>query len=147
MKILAVNHLSYLPVSGINRVVKRVGEELIRRGHEYTVLTLHSGSLIEEASVDGIRVIKLPCKRFKTKWYTHLSAFRFLFTNVAAFDVVNAHNYYSFWSIFAAWSCKRRGVPFVFTPHYHGIRGTKKGLYPLLSRLVFAAGSAIVPMG
>ena len=132
MKILAVNHIYYLPVSGINRVVKRVGEELVKRGHEYTVLTLHSGSSIEEASEHGIHVIKLPCKFFKSKWYAHLSALRFLLANVADFDVVNSHNYYSFWSVFAAWSCKKRGVPFVFTPHYHGRRGTKKGWYPLL---------------
>ena len=132
MKILVVNHLYYLPISGINRVVKRVGEELIKRGHEYTVLTLHSGSSIEEASENGIRIIKLPCKSLKSKWFAHLCALRFLLTNVAAFDVINAHNYYSFLSIFAAWSCKKRGAPFIITPHYHGTRGTKKGLYPLL---------------
>src|SRR5665647_624050 len=133
MKILAVNHIYYLPVSGINRVVKRIGEELVKGGHEYTVLTLHLGTAIEEVYDRGIRVIKLPCSKYnKALGYEGLSTLRFLLDNVGEFDIVNSHNYYSPWSIFAAWSCKRREVPFVFTPHYHGRRGTKKGLYPLL---------------
>lgn len=133
MKILAVNHIYYLPISGINRVVKRIGEELIKRGHEYTVLTLHLGNEIEEVDDRGIHVIKLPCSKYnKAGGHEGLSALRFLLSNVEEYDVVNGHNYYSFWSIFAAWSCKKREVPFVFTPYYHGKRGTKKGLYPLL---------------
>jgi glycosyltransferase involved in cell wall biosynthesis len=112
MKILAVNHIYYLPVSGINRVVKRIGEELIKRGHEYTVLTLHLGNAIEEVYDRGIRVIKLPCSKYnKLGGYEGFSALRFLLGNVGEYDVVNSHNYYSFWSVFAAWSCKRGEVP------------------------------------
>ena len=131
MKILAVDHIYYLPVSGINRVVKRIGEELIKRGHEYTVLTLHFGNSIEEVHDRGIQVIKLPYCKYNKWGYEGLNALRFLLGSVTEYDLVNSHNYYSFWSVFAAWSCRRRGVPFVFTPHYHGRRGTKKGLYPL----------------
>jgi glycosyltransferase involved in cell wall biosynthesis len=132
MKILAVNHIYYLPVSGINRVVKRIGEELVKMGHEYTVLTLHLDNSIEEVHERGIRVIKLPYCKYNKLGYEGLNALRFLLGNVREYDVVNSHNYYSFWSVFAAWSCKRGGVPFVFTPHYQGRRGTKKGVYPLL---------------
>ncbi len=133
MKILVVNAICYFPVSGINRVVTRIGEELVKRGHEYTVLTLHLHDSTEEVFHNGVRVIKLPyCKYNKWGAQEGPNALRFLLDNVKEYDVVNSHNYYSFWSVFAALSCKKRGVPFVLTPHYHGRRGTKKGLYPLL---------------
>jgi len=152
MKILAVDHIYYLPASGINRVVKRIGEELVKKGHEYTVLTLHFDNSIKEVYDHGIRVIKLPCSKSPLwKWRAHLRALRFLLHNVGQYDVVNSHSYYSFWSVFAALSCKKRGVPFVFTPHYHGRRGSTPGwnpllydMYSLIGRLSFRWANATV---
>jgi glycosyltransferase involved in cell wall biosynthesis len=132
MKILVVNSIFYIPISGINRVVRRIGEELVARGHEYTVLTINKDNRRSDEWSNGIHVIKLPPCRYNYIGHEGLNIIDYLRKNLGRFDVVNIHNYYSFWTLIASFVCKQKAFPCVFTPHYQGIRGTKKGIYKLM---------------
>jgi len=127
MKILAINSIYYIPISGINYSVKKLGEELVKKDHKYHILTLNMDHSEEECFQNGIKIIKLPHSKYNTlSGNESLSIVRFLQKNLDNYDIVHIHNYYSFWSLLAALICKLKKKPFVFTPYYHGVRGNIK---------------------
>ena len=140
MKILAVCSNFHVPVGGIKQVVKRVGEELVKRHHEYTVLTINAGNSKNEDWDNGIHIIRLPYSRFNVIGDREsLNIISYLQRNLGRFDIVNIYSYYSVWSLITSFVCKRKSFPCVFTPDYH-VRGTKKGIYPLVYDLYSLVG-------
>ena len=152
MKILAVCSNFHVPVGGIKQVVRRVGEELVKKNHQYTVLTINAGNSQNEDWDNGILIVKLPYSRFNVIGDREsLNIVFYLQRNLERFDIVNVHNYYSIWSLMASFLCKQKAFPCVFTPHYQGIRGTKKGVYKLvydaysiIGRLAFGWADKII---
>lgn len=141
MKILAVCSNFHVPVGGIKQVVKRVGEELVKKHHEYTVLTINAGNSKNEDWDNGIHTIRLPYSRFNVIGDREsLNIISYLQRNLGRFDIVNIHNYYSLWSLITSFVCKQKTFACAFTPHYQGIRGTKKGNFKLTYDLYSIAG-------
>lgn len=140
MRILATNNLHYLPISGVNEVVNRIGKQLVNRGHEYTVLTLNISSSAAEEYSDGVKIISLPYCKHNALGYESFNVISYLKDHVASYDLVNIHNYYSLWSPLVAYFCKRNLIPSVFTPHFNGVRGTKTGIFPHLYDLFSLVG-------
>ena len=124
MNILIVNELQgKFKVSGINVVVNEISLFLSRNNN---VNLLTKGKCNNKEPTRNL--IAVPNLYFLLK---------FLRKNIRKFDIVNVHNYYSIASAFTIYFCSKNGVPCVFTPHYHGIRGTKKGLFKFIYDLHF----------
>ena len=61
MKILFISRLYWPHVGGVERHVAGVAQELIKRGHEVTVLTeQYEPNLIPEEIVSGVKIIRIP---------------------------------------------------------------------------------------
>jgi glycosyltransferase involved in cell wall biosynthesis len=132
MRILAVNTIQYMKISGVNRVVDRLGLELLKRDHSYTIVTIHPGGKREEGvNENGFRVIRLPEFRPNPLGREGLNIVPFLLRELKGYDVVFIHSYYSFWSVIASIMCRLLKKPTVFLPYYHGVSGPKKGVYRL----------------
>jgi len=136
-------------IAGDGIHVHQISKELVKRGHQVTVLTVDqrngnnflvdtkrnpSASALRAKIampnkyeiIDGIRV-----KRFRTLF--QVSYFSFppkLFTTLLQedFDVVHIHRYFSLLSYPAMLMSKLRGKPVVFTPHSATIRERKNML-------------------
>lgn len=130
MKVLAINSIYYVPISGINQNIKGIGKELTKAGHEYTVLTLKIDKYKENINEKGIKIVELPFSKYNTIIGNEsLDIILYLIKNLNNYDIVTIHNYYSFWSLISALICKLMRKPYVFISYYHGIRGNiKKGI-------------------
>lgn len=153
MKIIVINSIYHIPISGINYSVKKIGNELIRKGHEYHIITLNMDGSGKEQFEDGIKVVKLSgCKYNTLSGYESFDIIKYLQKNLDNYDIIHIHNYYSFWSLISALICKLKKKPFIFTPYYHGIRGnTKKGLskfsydlYKIFGKFLFKRAEKII---
>jgi glycosyltransferase involved in cell wall biosynthesis len=152
MRILAVNTIQYMKISGVNRVVDRLGLELLKMDHSYTIVTIHPGRKREEGmNENGFRIIRLPQSRLNPLGHEGLNIIPFLFRELKGYDVVFIHSYYSFWSIIASIMCRLLKKKTVFLPYYHGVLGPKKGVYRLFyylfsvpGRLTFALAGRVV---
>jgi glycosyltransferase involved in cell wall biosynthesis len=141
MKILVVNTIYYLPVSGINRVIDRLGEELLKKGHEYTIVALSTDHTRKDEMKNGFHVIRLP----KTDFWIggeSLSIVPFLIKNLKNYDCVHIHSYYSSWSLIASLVCRLYHKPSIFIPYYHGVEGPKKGLFRIVYRIFSVLGQS-----
>jgi len=152
MRILAVNTIQYMKISGVNRVVDRLGLELLKKDHSYTIVTIHPGRKREEGmNENGFRIIRLPEFRPNPLGREGLNIVSFLLRELKDYDVVFIHSYYSFWSVIAAITCRLLNKRTVFLPYYHGVLGPKKGVYRLFyylfsvpGRLTFALADRVV---
>ena len=137
---------SYPPVrGGVETHVRRVAEELALAGDEVTVLTHQPGGLPAEEAVGPVRVLRFPLTVDLANYPLSLPLFGYLRAHASDFDVVHAHSYHTL----VGQAAIRTGLPFVFTPHYHGTGHTR--LRALLHRLyrpaggrLFAAADAVI---
>lgn len=155
MKILQVTQ-RFLPATGGSPFhVYKISKELIRLGHEVTVLTtmsMHnkdirgfstsrpftlkstSPALPKFELMDGIKVY-----RFKPvfQFWMHMSnpsMFIFLLKHIHKYDLVHGHVYMGAESNMGAKVCRLRNIPFIFTAHdilstHSGAINFLKGLY------------------
>jgi len=131
MKVLAINSIYYIPISGINQYTKEIGIELTNKCNEYTVLTLKTDKYEKHYNENNIKIVELPSSKYNiVSGNESLDIILYLIKNLKNYDIVTIHNYYSFWSFISALICKLKRKPYVFIPYYHGIRGNiKKGIY------------------
>jgi len=105
--------MSYNPRPGeVETHVRRIAEACASAGDEVTVLTHATGAAPAVAEVGGVRVLRFP----ETVHSVSLPLSRYLAEHATDFDVVHAHGYRTQ----AGHAAARSGLPFVFTPHYHG---------------------------
>lgn len=117
---------SYKPAyiyGGTIVVVAMLAEELVKLGHQVTVLTTTANGSKEltvisgkETLVDGVKVIYF--KR-NTGDHTHVSfdLWKFLWREIKYFDAVHIHSWWNLLVIGAAWVCKQKGVIPLLSPH------------------------------
>jgi glycosyltransferase involved in cell wall biosynthesis len=110
--------LKYHPViGGVEVYVQEASRRLVYSyKHDVDVLTTDpSGKLPKEDLVDGITV-----KRFRslTPYYLSPGLNRYLKENSPNYDIIHAHEYASFTTLYAARA--KRENRFVFKPSYHG---------------------------
>ena len=137
---------SYYPkVGGVETHVRRVAEGCAVAGDQVTVLTHQPGGRPAEETVGPVRVLRFPLTVGLANYPLSLSLFGYLRTHASDFDVVHAHSYHTL----VGQAAIGLGLPFVFTPHYHGTGHTRlRALLHHLSRpaggRLFAAADAVI---
>jgi len=104
-------------------VISMLAEELVKLGHNVTVLTTSANGANElkvpfekPSNIDGVQVIYF---RRITKDHTHIapSLWRYLHKHAKSYDIVHIHSWWNVLVIVAAWICKRQGIQPVLSPH------------------------------
>jgi glycosyltransferase involved in cell wall biosynthesis len=118
MKILQVCPKYYPSVGGVEEHVRNISERLAKKYDVSVFTTDPSGKLRKEEVINGVKI-----KRFKSwapneAYYFSRELKEHLMKNSDSFDIVHAHSYHAFPSLYAARAKNRNKL--VFTPHYHG---------------------------
>jgi len=129
---------SYHPrVGGVEKHVRQLAEGCADAGDEVTVVTHQVGSAPAVEDIDGVRVLRFPLTSSLHNYPLSLSLFRHLKAHKADFDLVHVHSYHTL----VGHSAVGSGLPFVFTPHYHGTGHTR--FRALLHRLYRSSGARL----
>jgi len=137
---------SYYPqVGGIQTHVRRIAEGCVAAGDEVTVLTHGESGQKPTEMIGGVRVLRFPLTVPSQAYPFSLKLFRYLRRHAKEFDLVHAHSYHTL----AGQSAVGAGLPFVFTPHYHGTGHTPLSVlfhrvYRPVGARLFAAPQAII---
>lgn len=121
MKILTINCTDITQIGGINYSIKRVSEELVKRGHECYVLSINPGSLSSKENINGVNVIRVKSPVSKHLYWFSPSMARFLTRNLGKSlntDIAHIHQYRSLLTPEVAYLLRHKHLPFVFSPHY-----------------------------
>jgi len=147
MKILQVCPRYYPHIGGVEEHVRNISERLAEN-HEVTVTTTDpSGKLLEDEIVNGVDVRRFKSWAPSEAYYFSAELKKYLMNNSNGFDVVHAHSYHAFPSLYAA---QAKGVnKMVFTPHYHGTghnfyRNALHVFYRSLGKKIFQKADRIV---
>jgi glycosyltransferase involved in cell wall biosynthesis len=109
---------SYHPqVGGVEVHVRNIAEACAKRGDQVTVLTHRNNAAhLTEETVNGVRVLRFPPVSSSPNYAFAPGLFRYLRSHAADFDIVHSHSYHTV----VGQASIGTGLPFVFTPHYHG---------------------------
>ena len=121
MKILSINQTDITQIGGVNFSIKRVSEELVRRGHECYVLSINPGNLPREENIDGVNIIRVKSPMSKHLYGLSFSMGRFLRRSLGKSlnpDIVHIHDYRTLLTLEAASILRCKRLPFVLSPHY-----------------------------
>ncbi len=130
---------SYHPrVGGVETHVRRIAEACAIAGDEVTVLTHAAGTAPAAEDTGAVRVLRFPETVRSVRYPLSLPLFRYLARHAGEFDVAHAHSYHTL----AGHAVVRSGLPFVFTPHYHGTGHTLAA--SLMHRVYRPAGARLL---
>jgi glycosyltransferase involved in cell wall biosynthesis len=121
MKILTITYTDITQIGGVNFSIRRVAEELVKRGHECYVLSVNPGNLQNEENLNGINIIRIKSPVSKHLYGFSPSMARFLRRNLGKFlepDIVHIHDYRTLLTLEMACILRGKRLPFVFSPHY-----------------------------
>lgn len=121
MKILTINCTDITQIGGVNLSIKRVAEELVKKGHECYVLSINPGNLPHEEGINGVNVIRVKSPIAKHLYWFSPAMARFLRRNLGKSlkpDIAHIHQYRSLLTPEVAYLLKSKHLPFVFSPHY-----------------------------
>ena len=152
MKILSLSY-EYPPIGGGGSVVAAaVNEELVRLGHEVTVLTSRMGGLPASETVEGVTVVRTACMRRHRHYTTAAELFTTLVPTYRRGaqlirdlrpDVIHTH--FIVPSGVLAWSLSRRfDVPYVLTAHGSDVPGYNPDRFEWLHALLGPAWRGIL---
>lgn len=155
---VALACIRYAPApGGAETHVQALAEGFAKRGHEVVV---HTSDLFTEypfarlerdAPAGAVRVVRHRARRLAGSWTVMPTMARAL--REERVDLVHAHSYGYHQTIAAARAARRKGIPFVLTPHYHppwsmeggaGRRVLRAAFDPTLGRFVVRAADRIV---
>ena len=108
---------SYHPrIGGVETHVRRIAEACAIAGDTVTVLTHATGTAPAMEDTGAVRVLRFPETVRSVRYPLSLPLFRYLARQAGEFELVHAHSYHTL----VGQAAVRSGLPFVFTPHYHG---------------------------
>lgn len=172
MKILQVTQRFNPSISGSQYHVYRISKGLVNLGHDVTVFTttsMHNKDIrgfstsrqftLKSNSpvlppfevIDGIKVYRFdPIFQF----WMHMSnplMFISLLNQISDYDIVHGHVYMGAESDMAAFVCKLKNIPFVFTAHdlitsQNGTIKYIKKIYDIIGRFTLKSASALVAL-
>ena len=116
MRIAQVVSAYHPHIGGVETVVQRLADGCAEAGDQVTVLTHQIESSPAEERMCPVRVLRFPFTVAASNYQVSLKLFRYLHRNAGEYDVVHAHSYHTL----VGHAAIRSGLPFVFTPHYHG---------------------------
>lgn len=113
---------SYHPrIGGVETHVQRIADGCAEAGDEVTVLSHEVRGCPAEEWIGPVRVLRFPLTIDSPNYPLSRSLMRYLRSYAANFDLVHAHSYHTL----VAHAAVNSGLPFVFTPHYHGTGHTQ----------------------
>jgi len=115
MKIVQVSPYFYPHVGGVESHVMDISKELIKRGHEVTVLTSNFAGLKEEEEIFGVKVVRLKPLTILLRAPITPKIKNYLAKEEV--DLVHSHSPPPWCSYFSAKACKRKALPFLVTYH------------------------------
>ena len=146
LKIAQVCSRYYPDIGGIETYVKEISERLVTQGHDVEVVTTDSsGKLKKYEIINGVRIIRF--KSFSPNNAFFFSPEMYFFLKKRNYDVIHAHNYHAFPSLFAALA--KNDARLVFNPYFHGkghtfFRNILHVPYKLLGNYIFNQSDKIV---
>jgi glycosyltransferase involved in cell wall biosynthesis len=151
MHILVVSKFYPPVIGGVETTVLELCENYVRKGHDCRVVVMdpERGGM---EKLNGVEVHRFPVD---TKVLAGLNRhiFRYLARELRSsrYDIVQIHNFHILLSFQTALFCRLRGVPYIFSAHYHGkghtpIRNLLFNAYKTVGRLGLS-GSARVTTG
>ncbi len=113
---------------GCTRVAYDLSKELVKRGHDVTILTTDMYKpdmryIINNNPevIDGINIYRFKNISNKLAWkyylYTDIGIISFMKKHLKKFDVVHLHDFRSFQTIAVMHYCKKYNVPYILQPH------------------------------
>jgi glycosyltransferase involved in cell wall biosynthesis len=121
VKILSINFTDITRIGGVNYSIKRVAEELVKRGHECCVMGINPGGLPDREAIDGIDVIRIKSASSRYLYGFSMSAAQFIVRHLNTHikpDVVHIHDYRNLLTLELSCILRLKGLRFVFSPHY-----------------------------
>ena len=117
VKLVQVRPRYFPDIGGVERHVQEISEELVKCGFDVEVIcTDPSGRLNKNEVINGVKVTRLKSIAPGDAYY--FSPQIYFYLKDLDCDVIHAHNYHTFTSLFAALAKKDRR--FFFTPHTFG---------------------------
>lgn len=146
---LALTCARYHPqIGGVETHVRELSERLVKKGFEIDVLTTdYTGKLPREDIINEVRVRRFKSMAPGEAYYFSRGLQRYLKENSDRFDIVHAHSYHAFPSLYAAQAKGRNRL--VFTPHYHGtghtlLRALLLRPYKFMGKRIFEKADRII---
>ncbi len=152
MRILSLTY-EYPPIGGGGSVVAAaVNEELVRLGHEVTVLTSRMKGLPASETVEGVAVVRAACMRQHRHYTTAAELFTTLVPTyrrgaqlIRSFQPEVIHTHFIVPSGVLAWALSRRfDVPYVLTAHGSDVPGYNPDRFEWLHALLGPAWRGIL---
>lgn len=110
MKIAQVCHVSHPHVGGIETHVQKISEHL--KDFEIEIVCTGNRGVFYH---NGIKIVQFPSLSYHDRFFFAPQIYFYLKNN--NFDLIHGHDMQSF----PSWFASKVSIPFVFTPHYHGI--------------------------
>lgn len=133
MRILSINRTEITEIGGVNKVVRRLNEELQRRGHQCSVLLLNERNLKKrEEYIQGVHVIRINSLISKHAHGFNYSLLHFLGKHLKELnpDIIHIHHYRSLLTPEVLLFLRNKGYPVVFSPYYERLgHNTVSGKY------------------
>ena len=108
-------------IGGVERHVEELAHGLARRGVAVEVITTDPSGLLDRVeTVDGIPVRRFGTLAHDGVFFVSPGLARWLVANAGRYALIHGHSYHTPLVLAAAIAARRRHVPFVLTPHYHG---------------------------
>jgi len=133
---------------GMARAATGLGQALVRRGHDVTVVTSQAGADPRDERREGVRGVRFPGPALLLRRLVPvaLGLGRWLEREVDGFDVAHLHGHRSGLAWIAARALARHRVPFVLQPHgtypHHGQHRLAKALLDRLGSGRIVSGAA-----
>lgn len=152
MRILSLTY-EYPPIGGGGSVVAAaVNEELVRLGHEVTVLTSRMKGLPASETVEGVAVVRTACMRQHRHFTTAAELFTTLLPTyrrgaqlIRSFQPEVIHTHFIVPSGVLAWALSRRfDVPYILTAHGSDVPGYNPDRFEWLHALLGPAWRGIL---
>ena len=144
-RVLMVSEFYPPRIGGVERFVQELSQGLVASGNQCTVLC--TGDHDADETILGVRVIRV------RNWPVEFHGLNLRFASrlrglLESHDVVHINSFYPLLSNTAAHVCRRHGIPYVFSSHYHGQGHSRFGrvlyrLYLPFSRFIFENAEAI----
>ena len=144
-RILIVSEFYPPRIGGVERFVQQLSQGLVCKGHQCTVLCTDDQDVDE--IIEGVRVVRV------RNWPVEFHGINLRFATrlrslLDSHDIVHINSFYPLLSNTAAHACMRHGVPYIFSPHYHGqghssLGGVLYRLYLPFSGYIFENAEAI----
>jgi glycosyltransferase involved in cell wall biosynthesis len=129
---------SYHPqIGGVETHVMHLAQSCAEAGDDVTVFTHEIDGSPADERIGAVRVRRFPLTVNSRTYPLSLSLFRYMSAHAADFDLAHVHSYHTL----VGHAAVGRGLPLVFTPHYHGTGHTR--LRTLLHWLYRPAGARL----